>query len=337
MLPSFRWQWPSTKPGISTLSAKRSSSVYAPQAETRSRSPTARMRPSRTATCVASGLHRVHRDDLAGGVDSDRAHGFGGWRRVHGRKDAKERREGFGLLCVRKAYAAGNASGGTGTPSTLATRRHATQCPGAALAQGLGFGHAGRLGDRAACGEAAARRRIDRARRIAAQLDALGRTPASAGHRRHGRHQRDAVRMQRPREEGPARRAFDDLPEVHHRDVVADVLDHGHVVRDEEIGQAELALQACEQVQDLRADRDVEGRHRLVADDQLRIRRERTRDVDALALSARELVREELLLLGPEADGGEQLGDACRALGRRADLHQVERRTHRGAGTFARG
>src|SRR2546427_8862685 len=41
------------------------------------------------------------------------------------------------------------------------------------------------------------------------------------------------------------------------------------------------------------------------------------RDVDALALAARELVREQLALLGPQADLGEQLGHARLALGRR--------------------
>ena len=38
---------------------------------------------------------------------------------------------------------------------------------------------------------------------------------------------------------------FDDLAEVHHRDVVADVLDHGEVVGDEQERDAVLALQAA--------------------------------------------------------------------------------------------
>ena len=50
-----------------------------PRRATSASAPTARMRPSRTATCVASRLHRVHRDDLAGGVDGDRRHGRS-WR-----------------------------------------------------------------------------------------------------------------------------------------------------------------------------------------------------------------------------------------------------------------
>ena len=44
------------------------------------------------------------------------------------------------------------------------------------------------------------------------------------------------------------------------------------VVRDEQVGEAELVLQVLEQVDDLRLDRDVERRDRLVADDELRAR-----------------------------------------------------------------
>jgi len=70
------------------------------------------------------------------------------------------------------------------------------------------------------------------------------------------------------------------------------VADDVQVVRDEDVGEAEVALQVLEQVQDLRLNRDVECRDRLVADDQLRVDRERARDTDPLALAARELVRE---------------------------------------------
>ena len=67
--------------------------------------------------------------------------------------------------------------------------------------------------------------------------------------------------------------------------------DDREVVRDEEIGQAELALQVAQQIEHLRLDRDVERGDRLVADDQLRVRRERAGDADALPLAAGELVR----------------------------------------------
>ena len=60
-----------------------------------------------------------------------------------------------------------------------------------------------------------------------------------------------------------------DLAEVHHRDPVADVLDHGQVVGDEDQREPVARLHVLEQVEDLRLHRDVEGRHRLVADHQL--------------------------------------------------------------------
>src|SRR5919108_1819881 len=63
------------------------------------------------------------------------------------------------------------------------------------------------------------------------------------------------------------------------------------VVRDEQIGQAELFTQILEQVDDLRLDRYVERRYRLVADNELRLEREGARDADALALAARHFVR----------------------------------------------
>ena len=105
-------------------------------------------------------------------------------------------------------------------------------------------------------------------------------------------------------------------PVVHHRDLVAHVLDHPEVVGDEEIGEVVLALEAPEEVQDLRLHGDVEGRHRLVADDELRLRGERPRNAEPLALAARELVREEALLLGAEPHVAEELGDPARPLGR---------------------
>ena len=87
----------------------------------------------------------------------------------------------------------------------------------------------------------------------------------------------------------------------------ADVLDHRQVVRDEQVGEAELLLQVLEQVDDLRLDRHVERRDRLVADDQLRLDRERARDADALALAAGELVRIAAHVIGLQADGLQQL------------------------------
>ena len=74
-------------------------------------------------------------------------------------------------------------------------------------------------------------------------------------------------------------------------------------------------LQTAQQVQDLTADRDVERRHRLVANDQLGLDGERAGNGDALPLPARELVRIALRVLGPEADGVQEVGNAPAAIG----------------------
>ena len=66
---------------------------------------------------------------------------------------------------------------------------------------------------------------------------------------------------------------------------------HAEIVRDEQIGEAELVLQVLQQVDHLRLDRHVERRDRLVADDQLGLERQRAGDADALALAAGEFVR----------------------------------------------
>ena len=87
------------------------------------------------------------------------------------------------------------------------------------------------------------------------------------------------------------RRDLDDRAEIHDGDPVGDVPDDREVVRDEEIGELEVVLQRLEQVEDLRLDRHVERRDRLVGDDEVRVDGERARDADSLALAARELVR----------------------------------------------
>ena len=87
------------------------------------------------------------------------------------------------------------------------------------------------------------------------------------------------------------RRDLDDLAEVHHGDPVGDVTHDREIVRDEQERQVQLVLKLLEQVDDLRLDRDVQRRHRLVAHEELRIEREGARQPDPLALAARELVR----------------------------------------------
>ena len=165
-------------------------------------------------------------------------------------------------------------------------------------------------------------------------LTGLGTSPCSTrfsrltlriGHR-HRQQQRLGVGMQRLREQRALVGVFDDAAEIHHRDAVADVLDHREIVGDEQIGEPELALQVHQQIEHLRLDRDVERGHRLVADDQLRLQRERAGDADALALAAGELVRIVVHLRRPQADLLEQLGDrACSPRAPRGDAVHAQR------------
>ena len=111
-----------------------------------------------------------------------------------------------------------------------------------------------------------------------------------------------------------ARADLDDLTEVHHGDAVAEVLDDGEVVGHEQDREAEAPLQVAEQVEDLRADRDVERRHGLVGDEEPRLDGEGPGDPDALALAAAELVGEALGQARVEADEIEHLGHAVLAL-----------------------
>src|SRR5581483_1991656 len=139
------------------------------------------------------------------------------------------------------------------------------------------------------------------------------------------RQQRPRVRVLRLDVQVVARADLDRAAEVHDHHAIRDVPHDVQVVGDEDVGEAELALQVLQQVEDLRLHGDVERGHRLVADDQLRVDRERARDADALALAAGELVREPVEVLGVQADDLEQLLDAALALGLGTDAVDVER------------
>ena len=110
--------------------------------------------------------------------------------------------------------------------------------------------------------------------------------------------------------------------------MVADVLDHRQVVGDEQEGDPVLALQPGDQVQHLRAHRNVQRRDRLVGDDQLRVQRQGARDADALPLPAGKLVRVAVEHVAAHADHLQQLLDLAVALGGRADAVYVQRLTN---------
>ena len=103
---------------------------------------------------------------------------------------------------------------------------------------------------------------------------------------------------------------LDQGAEIHHRHPVGDVLDHRQIVADEQVGNPELRLQVLQQIDHLRPHRDVERRHRLVADDQFRAERQGSGDADALALATGELVRIPVCESRIEPDEPHDLRDA---------------------------
>ena len=85
---------------------------------------------------------------------------------------------------------------------------------------------------------------------------------------------------------------LDDLALGHDADPVGHLADDAEVVGDQQHRHAEALLQVLQQLQDLGLDGDVEGRGRLVGDQEVRLVGERHGDHDPLALTAGELVRE---------------------------------------------
>src|SRR5262252_4333214 len=135
--------------------------------------------------------------------------------------------------------------------------------------------------------ERATGRRIERIGYLA-----RNRRPRSPRHREIGNRIEQHARVGMPRivEQRALWGKFYNAAQVHHTDAIRDVMHDGQVVRDEEVREAEIALQVLHQVEHLRLHRDVECRGRLIANEELRVRGERARNADALALAARELM-----------------------------------------------
>src|SRR5579864_4608165 len=181
--------------------------------------------------------------------------------------------------------------------------------PLTAVDEGRLFFGADRLRFPAAGAEPAAGRRVRRAWHVALEHDPLPLAALARLLDRNRRQKRLRIRMRRALVDLVPRADLDHLAEIHHGDAIGDMPDDGEIVRNEDVREPEVALQRLEQIHDLRANRNVERRHRLVEDDQLRIQRERARDPDALPLAARELVREPVRMLGRQADRAQQLAD----------------------------
>ena len=96
--------------------------------------------------------------------------------------------------------------------------------------------------------EAATARRRRRVRRVARQHDALAaRLDGRVGHRVR-RQQRHRVGVHRLAVKGCGQPRLHDPPQVHHRNLIADVVHDRQVVADEQVRQPELDLQALEEI-----------------------------------------------------------------------------------------
>ncbi len=122
---------------------------------------------------------------------------------------------------------------------------------------------------------------------LPAQHEARGRV--GSAHRPQGRHcreQRLGVGVL-GRVEDPGRGSvFDLFAADHDDDTVGDLGDDAHVVRDEKHRHVHLVLKGADQLENLRLDRHVERRRRLVGDQQARFARQRHRDHHALSHAA---------------------------------------------------
>src|SRR5437868_4616931 len=108
---------------------------------------------------------------------------------------------------------------------------------------------------------------------------------------RRGLEQRLGIGMLRVGKHVGCRALLDDDALLHHREAVADLGCDAQVVGDEEHREIELLSDLVQQLEHLGLHRDVERRHRLIADQQHGLHRQCARDANALALPAGELVR----------------------------------------------
>src|SRR6266852_1439004 len=142
-----------------------------------------------------------------------------------------------------------------------------------------------------------------------------GPTAAGPAAWRRGGEERRRVGVARGGVQGRRGGPLDDLAEIHHRDMIGDVLHDREVMGDEEVSELPPLLQVGQQVQHLRLDGDVERAHRLVEHEELRLDRQGAGDTHPLALAARQLVRVALGEARVEAHLLEQRQDATFGLG----------------------
>ena len=108
------------------------------------------------------------------------------------------------------------------------------------------------------------------------------------------------------------RAGFHGLAGVHHHDVVGHAGHHAKVVRDHHDGGAGFLLRGVQHLEDLGLDGDVQGRRRLIRDEDPRVVGDGDGDHHALAHAAGEFVREGLqpVLRAGDAHHGQELDGA---------------------------
>ena len=103
------------------------------------------------------------------------------------------------------------------------------------------------------------------------------------------------------------------------------MLDDSQIMRNKQIRIAVLLLKPLQQIQNLRLNRNIQCRHRLVTDDKLRVERQRTRDADTLAAAAVEFMRVGVDEALRQADSLHQLIDTRLAFLQRTCTMNVQR------------
>ena len=96
--------------------------------------------------------------------------------------------------------------------------------------------------------------------------------------------------------------------EIHDQQALGDVRKNRKIVRDVYAAEVEPRREASDQIEDARADRDVEHGKRLVRDDELGLQHERAGNADPLTLAAAHLMGKAVpVFLGLQADELERL------------------------------
>lgn len=129
----------------------------------------------------------------------------------------------------------------------------------------------------------------------------------------HGREQRLRVGMTGMIEHLLGRATFDDTAEIHHGDLIRQVLDNAQIVGDEKIRQPQVGLELSQEVEDLSLYRDVQRAGGLVADEEVRLDGEASCNTNTLPLATREFVGIAVYHCGIESHLGENRFDTLLA------------------------